>query len=66
MKKSNLDQAVEMATVMSAAEICDRILRKTAGNDVSSVLQQENINQISSSLSYAGLAKTEAVVGGTQ
>lgn len=66
MKKSNLEKAVETATTLSSAEIVDRVLRKMAGNDVSSVLQGQNITTVSSSLAYAGLAKTGVTIGGAK
>lgn len=61
--KSKLQRAVETVTVLSAAEICDRVLRKTAGNDVSSTFNGQSINETASSLTYAGLSKGIATVG---
>lgn len=64
MKKTNMTKAIELATVLTSAEITDRILRRSAGNEVSSIYQGQQINVVASSLAYAGIAKSTLLAGG--
>lgn len=62
--KTNTQRVIEITTLLTAAEICDRVLRKTAGNDVSAIFKAQPINEVASTLVYAGMGKGIFAVGG--